>query len=56
MQKDYKNKEMKANNEKVRDKKSFFFPKANPAITIEAETIEEAEEKLSIIQKNKNHE
>jgi hypothetical protein len=55
MQKNYKNKELKADNEKVKDKQNFFFPKANPPITIEAETIEEAQEKLQVIQ-NKKHE
>lgn len=53
MQKNYKNKEMKGDNEKVKDKKAFFFPKANPPVTIEAETIEEAQEKLQVIQNKK---
>lgn len=54
MQKNYKNKEIKEGDFKNK-KTSFFFPKENPPVTIEAETIEEAEEKLQVI-KNKNHE
>lgn len=50
MQKDYKNKELKG--EQIKNKEqSFFFPKANPPVTIEAESIEEAEEKLQAITK-----
>lgn len=52
MQKDYKNKQMKS--DEVKNKRAFFFPKANPPITIEAETIEEAEKQLQIIQKKDN--
>lgn len=53
MEKSYKNKQIKESSNK--ELKSYFFPKANPPITIEAESLEEAEKKLSII-KNKNHE
>jgi len=54
MLKNYKNKELKEENIKNK-KQSFFFPKGNPPVTIEAESIEEATEQLQIINK-KNHE
>lgn len=48
MEKGYKNKQIKESS----NKQSFFFPKANPPVTIEAESLEEAEKKLQAI-KNK---
>lgn len=49
MLKGYKNKEIKP--EGIKNKKQpFFFPKENPPVTIEAESLEEAEQ---ILQDNK---
>lgn len=42
MEKNYKNKEIKGTEKVVKNKQSFFFPKANPPRTVEAETVEEA--------------
>lgn len=52
MEQGYRNKEIK---KAVKDKQmiTFFFPKANPPVAIEAETYEEALEKLNI--KTKSH-
>lgn len=51
MLKEYKNKEMKGEQTKNK-KQNFFFPKENPPISIEAESIDEA---VQILQANKNH-
>lgn len=36
-----------------RSMQRFFFPKANPPVTIEAESVEEAEKKLQALTKHK---
>lgn len=48
MQKEYANKEMKSETPK-KNKQSFFFPKNKPPINIEANDIDEANEKLKVI-------
>lgn len=48
MKKDYKNKSIES--ESIKTKQKFFFPKANPPQTVEAESFEEA---LEIINSNK---
>ena len=53
MQKNYKNKEIKEGDFKNK-KTSFFFLKEKPPITIDAETIEEAEEQLQVNKKKNN--
>lgn len=53
MEKNYKNKEMTGKSEKEKNKKQFFFPKENPPTVIFADSIEEAEEKLKVINNKK---
>lgn len=45
MKKDYKNKQLTSDKKVVKTK--FFFPKANPPQTIEADSLEEAQKLLT---------
>jgi hypothetical protein len=47
MQKTLKNKELKSDSPSLKNKQAFFFPKEKPPVSIEAESLEEAEKKLA---------
>jgi peroxiredoxin len=51
MKKPYSNRQMVTDDANRDDVVAFFFPKENPPVTINAHTLEEAEEKLAALNK-----